>query len=330
MKRPFVLRGVLACLVLLLGACVQPDGRVGLTPHRARIGILDTGFAGSAAQPIDALIDGLRKLGHVEGENLVIEYRFAEGREDRLPELAAQLAGVPVDVIVATTTQGTRAAAEAASNVPVVFTGLQDPVAAGLVDSLARPGRSATGTTLMTPQLHGKRLQLLKAMIPGLSRVAVIANPTSANLSSPQLDEAAGPLGLDLRVLEVRRTDEFESTFDAAVRWRAQAVMVLPDALFFNNRPRMIALAAARSLPEIYWAREFAAEGALLAYGGNRPDAFRRAAAYVDKILRGAKPADLPVEQASQFDMVINMNRAAALSLTVPREVLLQATERVQ
>jgi putative ABC transport system substrate-binding protein len=320
---------VSAAAALLLG-CVQPAPRASPTPHQARIGLLDTGFAGSTAQPIGALLEGLRARGYIEGENLTIEYRFAEGHEERLPALAAELAAASVEVIVATTTQGSRAAAENGNRIPVVFTGLQDPVAAGLVANLAHPGRTATGTTLMTPQLHGKRLQMLKEIIPGLARVAVVANPSSAGMSATQLEEAARPLGLELQLLHANRPDEFEPTFDAAVRGRAQAVMVLPDALFFNNRQRMIALASARSLPEMYWAREFADEGALLAYGGNRPDAFRRAASYVDRILHGAAPADLPVEQASQFDLVINLQAAAALRLMVPRDLLIQATDLVR
>jgi putative ABC transport system substrate-binding protein len=315
---------------LLAAACAPPAAVQTQTPRVARIGILDTGFAGSTAQPIGALLEGLRERGRVEGDNLKVEYRFAEGHEDRLGPLAAELAAIPVEVIVATTTQGTRAALEAASRVPIVFTGLQDPVAAGLVESLARPGRNATGTTLLTPQLHGKRLQMLVDIIPKLERVAVMANPSSAGLSVSQLEEAASPLGLRLQQLQVNRPDEFEATFDAAVRGQAQALMVLPDALFFNNRQRMIQLAAARKLPEIYWAREFADEGALLAYGGNRPESFRRAANYVDKILQGAAPRDLPVEQASQFDFVINLKTAGALGINVDRELLLQATDLIR
>jgi putative ABC transport system substrate-binding protein len=318
--------GLSACEQRAPGAAAAPK----VAPRMARIGLLDTGAAGSAAQPISALIDGLRERGYVEGDNLIVEYRFAEGHEERLPELAAELVGIPVEVIVATTTQGTQAVTQVGTRVPVVFTGLQDPVAARLVDSLARPGRSATGTTLLTPQLHGKRLQMLKDLIPGLARVAVIANPSSAGLSTTQVEDAARPLGLDIQVLHVGRPDEFEATFDAAVRGHAQALMVLPDALFFNNRKRMVALAAAQALPEIYWAREFADDGALLAYGGNRADAFRRAASYVDKILHGASPADLPVEQASQFDFVINLKTAARLGLTPPRELLIQATDLVK
>jgi putative tryptophan/tyrosine transport system substrate-binding protein len=314
----------------LLSGCGPVAALPAQAPRQARVGVLDTGFAGSNAQPIGALVEGLRKRGLAEGDNLVIEYRFAEGHEDRLTPLAAELASIPVDVIVATTTQGTRAALDSTGRVPVVFTGLQDPVAAGLVDSLAHPARNATGTTLMTPQLHGKRLQILTQIVPNLQRVAVIANPTSVGLSVNQVEDAARPLGLQLQVMQVNRTDEFEATFDAAVRARAQAIMVLPDALFFNNRARMIALATNRSLPDMYWAREFTDEGALLAYGGNRADAFRRAASYVDKILHGAAAGDLPVEQASQFDFVINMKQAGTLGLTVNHELLVQATDLIR
>ncbi len=321
--------GLIVALGLLSG-CGQPALVPTPTPKQARIGLIDTGFANSNAQPIDALVLGLREHGRVVGDNLIIDYRYAEGHEDRLAGLAGELASIPVDVIVATTTQGTRAAMEATSRTPVVFTGLQDPVAAGLVESLAHPGRNATGTTLLTPQLHGKRLQILNDIIPNLQRVAVIANPTSAGLSLAQVEDAARPLGLQVQLLQVNRMDEFEATFDAAVRGRAQAVMVLPDALFFNNRARLVALAAARSLPEMYWAREFSDAGALLAYGGNRPEAFRRAASYVDKILRGAAPGELPVEQASQFDFVINLKTAAALGLTPKRELLVQATDLIR
>jgi len=292
----------------------------------ARIGFLDTDVGGATAQPLGAFRDGLKELGLVEGRNLTIEYRFAEGDESRLPTLAAELAALPLSVIVATTTQGTRAAEQTRTAIPIVFTGLQDPVAANLVESLARPGRGATGTTLMTPQLHGKRLELLKKTVPELTRVAVLANPTSVGASMSQVEEAARPLGLVIDPREAHTTSEFEPVFQAMLAAGDQAVMVLPDALFYNNRQQMIALGNQFQLPDMYWAREFADEGALVAYGGNRADAFRRAATYVDKILKGAKAADLPVEQPLQFDFVINTRRATALGLTMPREMLIQAT----
>ena len=300
------------------------------TPAVAQIGLLDLDVGGATSQPIDALRKGLRELGLVEGKNLTIEYRFAEGREDRLPALATELTSLPLSVIVSTTTQATRAVEQTGTSTPIVFTGLQDPVGSGLVDSLARPGHSATGTTMMTPQLHAKRLELLEKAIPDLVRVAVFANPSSVGTQFDEIGASAKPRRLTIDAYPVHLTSEFQSAFDAARESGDRAVMVLPDALFFNNRPEMIALGVSHKLPEMYWTREFADEGAMMAYGSNRPEAFRRAASYIDKILKGAKPADLPVEQPVQFDFVINMKRTAALGITIPRDLMVQATDLVQ
>jgi putative ABC transport system substrate-binding protein len=302
----------------------------GASKRVARIGYIDSGAPGASSQPTDALLDGLREAGWVEGDNLKIERRYESGMQDRLGDIAAELAALPVEVIVATSTQGSRAAQQRVSNLPIVFTGLQDPVSAGLVTSLARPGSNATGTTLMTPQLHGKRLEILKAIVPDLKTVAVLGNPTSAGLNLPDIEGAAHPLGLDVALFEARATGEFRAVLSQIHDNGAQSLMLLPDALFFNNRPALMEAVAPLALPDMYWAREFAAEGRLVAYGGNRTDAFRRAASYVDKILRGANPSDLPVEQPVQFDFVINLVTAQRLNLTVPQPLLTQATELIR
>jgi len=309
----------------LLGAC----DRLAALPSAkriARVGYLDSGAQGASSQPTDALLAGLRDNGWVEGDSLRFEHRYEDGDEGHLVDLARELVGLPVDVLV-TSTQGARAAKQLGSNVPIVFTGLQDPVGAGLIDNLARPGGGLTGTTLMTPQLHGKRLELLKATVPDLKRVAVLGNPTSAGLNMPDIEAAAHPLDLAPLPFEAHSTADLQDAFDRIAQSGAQALMVLPDALFFNNRPAVIGGVARLGIADMYWAREFAADGRLMAYGGNRTDAFRRAATYVDKILRGAKPADLPVEQPVQFDFAINLRTAAALGLRVPTALLTQATE---
>jgi putative ABC transport system substrate-binding protein len=241
-----------------------------------------------------------------------------------------ELLNVPVDVLVTTSTQSSRIARQLTNSVPIVFTGLQDPVGAGLVASIARPGGNATGTALLTPQLHGKRLELLKATVPDLARVAVLGNPTSTDLNLPQIELAAQPLGLEVQLFEARALAEFDTVFGSIAGSGAQALMVLPDALFANNRRRVLDLVGGIPMPDSYWLREFAVDGGLMAYGGNRADSFRRAAAFVDKILRGATPADLPVEQPIQFDFVINLRTAQRLGLNVPGPLLTQATELIR
>jgi putative ABC transport system substrate-binding protein len=317
-----------AALGLVSGCTALP--RFGSVKRVARVGYLDSGAAGASSQPLDALLQGLRENGWAEGDNLRIEHRYENGDENHLAALATELVGLPVDVLVATSTQGARAAKQITSSVPIVFTGLQDPVGAGLIANLARPEGNVTGTTLMTPQLHGKRLELLKAALPDLKRVAVLGNPTSAGLNMPDIESAARPLDLQPTPFEARTRADFDSAFDRIAQSGAQAVMVLPDALFYNNRPDVIARASSIRIADMYWAREFAAEGRLMAYGGNRVDAFKRAATYVDKILRGTGAAELPVEQPIQFDFAINLIAAQALGLDIPQSLLTQATELVR
>jgi putative ABC transport system substrate-binding protein len=314
---------------VLLSGC---SGLSALTGGKrvARVGYLDSGSPASSAQPTDLLLQGLRDAGWVEGDNLRFEHRYQDGPEDKLPGLLTELINLPVDVLVTSSTQSSRVAQQLTSTIPIVFTGLQDPVSAGLVASIARPGGNVTGTALLTPQLHGKRLELLKATVPGLRQVAVLGNPTSTGLNLPEIETAARPLGLDVKLFEVRTIGEFDAVFTAIGQSAAQALMVLPDALFANNRRGVLDRAATIRMPDSYWLREFALDGALMAYGGNRGDSFRRAGAYVDKILRGTRPADLPVEQPSQFDFAINLNTARALGLTIPEPLLTQATELIR
>jgi putative ABC transport system substrate-binding protein len=219
---------------------------------------------------------------------------------------------------------------KATSTIPVVFGGLQDPLSAGLVASLEAPGGNVTGTALLTPQLHGKRLELLKATVPGLQQVAVLGNPTSAGLNLPEVTAAAQPLGLDVVLFEARAPAEFPAVYARIHASDAQALMVLPDGLFSNNRAAVIERAAAIRIPDSYWIREFAVAGGLMAYGANRPDSFRLAGTYVDKILRGARPSEIPVEQPSLFDFVVNLRAANALGLTIPETLLTQATELIR
>ena len=280
----------------------------------------------------EAFRDGLRELGYVEGQNLAIEYRDALGGSDQLREIAANLVHVPVDILVTGGGPATEAAKQATSTLPIVFTQSADPVGTGLVASLARPGGNVTGLTNSAKDLSAKRLQLLKETVPGLSSVAVLWNPTSPGTveQHAETQEAARLLGLRLLVLEVRRADDLERAFESASEHRAEALAILGDPLMTASAARLADLAAQRRLPAIYPVRVFAEEGGLMAYGSDVRDQYRRAASYVDKILKGANPADLPVEQPMRFDLVINLKTAQALGLTIPQHVLIQATEVIQ
>jgi putative tryptophan/tyrosine transport system substrate-binding protein len=289
--------------------------------------------AGSATEPLnDVFTEILRELGWVEGENVVFERRYAENRLERLPELAADLVRLKVDVIVATGTLAPLAAKRATSTIPIVMTGAGDPLGTGLVDSLARPGGNVTGMSLMVPELGGKRLELLKELLPRLARVAVLwnaANPYSA-LVFKQVQAAGTVLGIEVQSLEVRQPDDFDGAFETVRRQHPDALMTVEDPLTINHRKRIADFAIGQLLPTLQGFREFVAAGALMSYGANVIDLARRAAGYVDKILKGANPADLPVEQPTKFDLVINLTTAKTLGLTVPPSLLARADEVIE
>jgi putative ABC transport system substrate-binding protein len=301
----------------------------------ARIGYLSSGLS-SNPHLRDAFLQGLRDLGYVEGRNVVIAYRDAEGKLERVPALAAELVALKVDVIfVAGGTRVTLAAMQATKTLPIVFTGVGDPVESGLVTSLARPGGNVTGLSGLGPELVGKRLELLKQAVPGVDRVAVLFLPGALGERTDKdmltgADVAARALGVRLQFVEARGADEFARAFADMGSARAGALTVLPSNRFLREHRRLVDLAAKNRLPAVYTSREFVDAGGLMSYGANEPDLFRRAAIYVDKILKGAKPGDLPVEQPTKFELVINLKTAKALGLTIPQSVLAHADEVIQ
>ena len=299
----------------------------------ARIGWLATNRAASPHLH-EAFRQGLRDLGYVEGRNVVIETRNAEGKFERLPALAAELATLKVDVIVAPTTPAAVAAQQATRTLPIVFAGAADPVTSGLVTSLALPGGNATGLSNLAPELVGKCLEQLTLAVPGVSRVAVLWQPGGYPDRTEQdmLKEAAvaaRALGVQLQFVEARGAADFDRAFSDMTRARADALTVLRSVMFFGERRRLVDLAAKNRLPAVYPATEFVAAGGLMAYGPNDAAMYRRAAAYVDRILKGAKPAELPVEQPTKFDLLINLKTAKDLALTIPPS-LLQRAEVIQ
>jgi putative ABC transport system substrate-binding protein len=318
----------LSLLVAPLATRAQPAGKM----HR--IGFLSPGFPRPDHDPpVDAFRQGLRDLGYVEGQNVVMAYRGAEGKDERLPALAAELVGLPVEVIVAVGPTATRAAQHATRTLPIVMTGTADPVGAGLVASLARPGGNTTGVSLMLAELPGKRLEILKETVPQSTRVAVLANPAFEvyTLYLHNLTVAAQALGLHLQVVEVRSAEELAPAFAAMTRERADALMVLADPLLMDTLLAQVAdLAATHRLPAMYNWKMYVEAGGLMSYGPSLQERHRRAATYVDKILKGANPADLPVEQPTKFELVINLKTAKALGLTIPPAILFQADEVIQ
>jgi len=284
----------------------------------------------------EAFRQGLRDLGYVEGHNVVIEYRDAEGKPERLPALAAELVALKVDVIV--TGGGTPpalAAQQATRTIPIVFASAPDPVTDGLVTSLARPGGNVTGSSNLNPELVGKCLEQLKQAVPGVSQVALLWQPGAmAERTEHDMrkgaEVAARALGVRLQLVETRGPADFDRAFSGKAGARAGALTVLPSAMFFSERRRLVDLAAKNRLPVVYPQREFVDAGGLMSYGPNIADLFRRAATYVDKILKGAKPGDLPVEQPTKFELVINLKTAKALGLTIPQSFLLRADEIIQ
>jgi putative ABC transport system substrate-binding protein len=275
---------------------------------------------------------GLRELGYVEGQHIEFEVRTAEGDYRRLPALAAELVRLPVDVIVTETVPSAEAAQQATATIPIVMATIVDPVATGVVASLARPGGNVTGLSMMAPVLAAKQLELLKETVPGLSQVAVLWNPINAG-TAPQLREveaAASVLAVRLQPLEVRSPNELEDAFVAMTQQQADGLILLLDATLTDHRARLVDLAAKSHLPAVYGLRDYVEAGGLMSYSASISQMYRRAAYYVDRILRGAKPADLPVEQPMTFDFVVNMKTAQALGITFPNEIMLQVTEVIQ
>jgi len=299
-----------------------------------RIGLLLPGNTRTTAVrgQLEAFRKGLKEYGWVEGQNIIVEYSFAEGREDALPAIAAELARLRLDVIVAEGTAAIQAAKTVTQTVPIVMATSADPVGTGLVANLNRPGGNITGLSLQTAELSGKRLQLLTEIVPGLARVAVLSNPLNPGEKSSveQTKAAAQALGIETHVVEVQAPDKFESAFAAVTAAHAGALMVLPDPLLYGQHPRIVTFTAASHLPALFPEREVAEAGGLIAYGPSIPASFQRAAAYVDKILRGAKPADLPVEQPTTFELVVNLQTARAIGVTIPTSILLRADEVIE
>jgi len=319
-RRAFI-AGAVGVVAGPLAAKGQPAGKVW------RIGVLG---AGTATAPFaGALRQGLREFGYVEGQNIAIEWRDAQGRQERYPEAAAELVRLKVDVIVAAGTPATLAAKNATNKIPIVMTLVADPVGAGFVDSLARPGGHITGLASIANEVVGKQLELLKEAIPGVSRVVVLRNPgnDSHPLMLREADAVARALGVQLQILEVRSPDELDATFAAISGKQVGALLVLADGMFFQHRTRITDLAAKRRLPAMFQGKENVEAGGLMSYGVSVPDMVRGAATYVDKILKGTKPADLPVEQPTKFELVVNLRTAKALGLTIPQSLLIRADE---
>lgn len=320
-------------IIIALGILLAPPAAEAQPPPKVlRIGFL--GNASAFASPlVEAFRQGLRERGWVESQTIAIEFRWAEGELERLPDLAAELVRLKVDVIVTIGgTPASLAVKQATDTIPIVMAVGADPVGTGLVASLAQPGGNITGLTLFTPEIEGKRLELLKEAVPGSSRVAVLANPVNPATARAvrETEVAAQALRMPLQLLEVRDPSEFEGAFAAMTRAQADALIVLPDPMLVAQRTRIVELAAKHQLPAMYGFREDAEAGGFMAYATNYPDLLRRAAAFVDKILKGAKPADLPIEQPTTFELIINLKTAKALGLTLPPLLLFQANEVIQ
>jgi putative ABC transport system substrate-binding protein len=327
----FLITLTLAILVAPLAGEAQPPTPV------PRIGVLsaftrqelDRNRAGS-----EAFLEGMRALGYVEGQNFVLEYRAAEGQYERFPALAAELVRLPVDVLLVPNTPGALAAQHATTTIPIVMVGIGDPVGSGLVASLARPGGNITGLSVLRPELIEKQLEILKDLLPTVSRVAVLYNPANpaTTLQVRAAEVAAQAVGVQLYLQEARGPDAFDRAFAAMTRADAGALLVFGDPVFVQHRRRLAALAVTSRLPTMHQIQcaAFVEAGGLLCYGPSLRDVNRRAAYYVDRILKGAKPADLPVEQPMTFELVINLKTAEALGITIPPTLLFQATEVIR
>jgi putative ABC transport system substrate-binding protein len=320
-------RGI-AAMAFMAALAAPPTGAAQQAGKPIRIGILSPAQQ-TSTKSFDAFREGLRELGYIDGKNITIEYRLAAGDLSRLPAMAADLVRLPVEVIVTDGPKAGEFAHEATQTIPIVMA-TTDPVEAGLAASYPHPGGNVTGFSLQLLELHGKRLQLLKEAFPAISRAAVLWNPESNRLGLQSTEEVAPTLGVQLQPVEIAAPEGIAAGFETAEAGGAEALIVLGDAMFWNHRGRIVALAAKSGLPAIYPEREFAVAGGLFAYGPNVADNFRRAAGYVDKILKGANPADLPIQQPAIFELVINLRTAKALGLTIPPSILARADEVIE
>ncbi len=332
------MRRIGLAVVLAVGLALAPlAAETQQPPKVARIGYLVTGSLESPETRalLDAFRQGLRERGYVEGQNIVIEYRAADGKTERFPGLATELARLNPDLIVTGNTPAARAVQRATTTIPIVAAVMGDPVGDGLVASLARPGGNITGLTFLGPELVPKRLEVLKEALPRVSRVAVLWHPGAFGERTTRdmvqrTEAAARTLGVQLQLVGVRSPDELDHAFSTMTRDGAGAVIVFPSPLLFNERKYIVDLAAKHRLPSMSVAREFVELGGLMSYGASITDLIRRGATHVDKILKGAKPADLPVEQPTKFELVINLKTAKALGLTIPQSILVRADEIIQ
>jgi putative ABC transport system substrate-binding protein len=325
-RRDFIVRVGATAVAWPLAARAQTPRKI------ARIGYLSPGSRTVSAHLVEAFLQGLRELDYVEGQTFAMEYRWGEGQIERLPELAVELVRLEPDVVVATTSAAVQATMNATRTIPIIMAGGGDPVGLGLVASLARPGGNVTGPSVMNTEVVSKRVQMLKEIVPELRRVAVLVNfvnPIHA-LFMQETESTARMLGLELQAIEVHGPEDFEAAFAAATEGKAGALVAFDDSLTLQYRSRIVALAAASRLPTMYGYREFPDEGGLISYGANLSAPYRLAAKYVDKVLKGAKPADLPVEQPSKFELVINLKTATALGLTIPPALLARADEVIE
>ncbi len=323
--------GLIIAIVLgLLAAPLAAEAQG--PPSVPRIGVLRPGSPMGADVVLEAFRQELKALGYVQGQNVLLEARYAEGKLDRLPQLATELVQLKVDVIVVGSGVAIRAVQQATTTIPVVMAVSSDPVADGFVASLARPGGNITGLSMLAVELSGKRLQLLKEAVPRASRVAVMWNPAYTGMEARyRVVQAGAPqVGVTVRSLEVREPRDFESAFATMTRERPDALLLLVDPVTLENSRRIVDFAAAKRLPAIYEVREFVDAGGLMSYGPSLPGMWKRAAAYVDKIFKGARPADLPVEQPTRFELVINLKTAKGLGLTIPPSILILADQVIQ
>ena len=321
-----------AVIVATVVACGFSDAAAQKRETMPRVGIL-TPAPSAAAKPFwDAFREAMKELGYVEGKSVVYEYRSAEGQLERLPQLAAELVKIPVKVMVVANTPGSLAAKKVTTTIPIVMVQVGDPVRVGLVSNLGRPGGNITGFTNLSGEIAAKRLQLLKEMVPTATRIGVIGNPGDpiALIQIQDAEAAARELKVQLRVFTVKEAAQLDPAFDAARSWQAQALMRLADPLAASLRTRTIELAAKTRVPMMYSSRADAEAGGLIGYGVDQVETYKRAAAYVDRILKGAKPGDLPVQQPTKLELAVNLKTAAALNLKVPQAILVQADQVIE